>query len=62
MSGHAYPGLPYDGDVIVADQPPRGVVQSRLKSKLLQDQETDAGDGEHTHQGEGDQQREQGDV
>lgn len=62
MSGPAYPGLPYDGDVTVADQPPGGVIKSRLKSKLLQDQETDAGDGEHAHQGEGNQQREQGDV
>lgn len=62
MRGPAYPGLPYDGDVTVADQPPGGVVKSRLKTKLLQNQETDAGDGDHAHQGKGDQQREQGNV
>lgn len=61
-SVRAYPGLPYDGDVSVADQPPGGVVELRLKAKLLQKQETDAGNCEQTHQGEGHKQGEQGDV
>lgn len=58
----AHHGLPDDGDIAVVDQPPGGVVQSGLKTELLQNQETDAGNGEHAHQGEGHKQREQGNV
>lgn len=58
----AYRALPYDGDITVVDQPPGGVIESRLQAKLLQNEETDAGNCEHAHQGEGHKQREQGDV
>lgn len=62
MLVRAYGGLPYDGDVTVVDQPPGGAIESGLEMKLLQNEETDAGNGEHAHQGEGHKQREQGDV
>lgn len=58
----AHRGLANDGDIAVVDQPPGGVIESGLKTKLLQNEETDAGNGEQAHQGEGHQQREQGDV
>lgn len=58
----AYRGLPYDGDIAVVDQPPGGVIEPRLKAKLLQNEETDAGNCEHAHQREGHKQCEQGDV
>lgn len=58
----AYRGLPYDGDITVVDQPPGGVIESGLEMKLLQNEETDAENREHAHQGEGHKQREQGDV
>lgn len=64
MSGlvRGYRGLPDDGDVAVVDQPPGGAIEARLKTKLLQNEETDAGKCEQAHQGEGHKQREQGDV
>lgn len=58
----AHRGLPNDCDIAVVDQPPGGVIESGLKTKLLQNEKTDAGNGEQAHQGEGHQQREQGDV
>lgn len=51
-----------DGDVVVVDKPPEGVVQSGLESHLLPDQDPDAEQGQQAGQGEGDQQGQQGHV
>ncbi|TNN84805.1 Long-chain-fatty-acid--CoA ligase 5 [Liparis tanakae] len=51
-----------DGDVAVADQPPAGVVELRLKAKLLQDENPDAQNCQHTDDWEGHEHSQEGDV
>ena len=58
----SYRGLPDDGDVAVADEPPAGVIQPRLETKLLQNEDADAQNCQHADDGEGHEQRKQGDV
>lgn len=58
----SYRGLPDDGDVAVADQPPAGVIQPRLETQLLQNEDPDAQNCQHTDDGEGHEQSKQGDV
>lgn len=45
--------FPDDGDVIIVDEPPVGVIQSGLESHLLPDQDPNAEQGQEAGQGEG---------